>query len=161
MTNTKKGFTLIELLIVITIIGILAAALLPNILGAPARARDAARQADLNTFISALEAYAADTGSYPTTGGCVDTALSGLTAYFPGGSIPTDPSGLSSGQNCADDYTYCPSSDTNTSYYVAAGMEQPPNANYDTTTALADCTAGAVAMPTTAPGAGDVLVRIN
>ncbi|MBU2524527.1 type II secretion system GspH family protein, partial [Patescibacteria group bacterium] len=33
----RKGFTLIELLIVITIIGILAVALLPKIVGVPAK----------------------------------------------------------------------------------------------------------------------------
>jgi prepilin-type N-terminal cleavage/methylation domain-containing protein len=39
----RKAFTLIEILIVITIIGILAVAFLPSLLGAPARARDAER----------------------------------------------------------------------------------------------------------------------
>ena len=42
----KRAFTLIQLLIVITIIGILAAALLPSILNAPGRGREAARTAD-------------------------------------------------------------------------------------------------------------------
>ncbi len=44
----KKGFTLIELLIVITIIGILSVALLPSLLGAPAKARDTQRKTTLS-----------------------------------------------------------------------------------------------------------------
>ncbi|CAM4359526.1 type IV pilin protein [Deinococcus marmoris] len=44
MKNNIEGFTLIELLIVIAIIGILAAVLIPNLLGAQKRAYDTGAQ---------------------------------------------------------------------------------------------------------------------
>ncbi len=65
LTN-KKAFTLVEMLIVIVIIGILAAALMPQFLGMQARARDVAREGGLKTISTALAAYAADhNGYYP------------------------------------------------------------------------------------------------
>ena len=108
MRNTKKGFTLIELLIVITIIGILAAALLPTILGAPQKGRDAARQKDVNGLVTAVEAYVADGGSYSDlTDGCASASSAQLLDYIPGGQMPTDPQG--------------PHMDTTTGLYEAVG----------------------------------------
>lgn len=61
MTNRKhskkRWFTLIEMLIVIVIIWILAAYLIPRISSAQGKARDVARQADVNQITSALVAY--------------------------------------------------------------------------------------------------------
>lgn len=104
MLKSKKGFTLIELLIVITIIGILAVAFLPTLLGAPAKGRDTQRIADLQKIQKVLINYDLENGSgYPTVPGAVAaatffTGTSGdtwgdlYTTAF-GGALPTDPDG--------------------------------------------------------------------
>lgn len=129
MKNTRlsKGFTLIELLIVITIIGILAVALLPSVLGAPARARDAARKADLNNIIAAIETYNSDNQSYPTGAAiCFDGTANALDSYFQGAKAPNDPQGkgLSGDTSGAcDGYYYCPLDGNPASYALGAYME--------------------------------------
>lgn len=105
-----KGFTLIELLIVITIIGILAVALVPRITGAPGAARDAARKSSINQIAVALEQFANDNGGvYPSDAGgsttdpdpglaiCLsntntDKITKDIQGYM-GGNVPKDPQG--------------------------------------------------------------------
>ena len=61
------GFTLIELLVVITIIGILAALIVPHIMDRPDQARATAARADVNAIMGALKLYKLDNGVYPST----------------------------------------------------------------------------------------------
>ncbi|NCN82957.1 MAG: type II secretion system protein [Candidatus Pacebacteria bacterium] len=60
-----RAFTLIELLVVISIIAVLTAILLPNLVGIRGRAADARKKADLKDFQSALRLYYNDHQAYP------------------------------------------------------------------------------------------------
>ena len=67
-TYPRAGFTLVELLLVITIIGILAAAVLPNLMGRTHEARITRCEADIKGGIGvALDMFEADVGRYPGT----------------------------------------------------------------------------------------------
>lgn len=66
--KNRKGFTLVELLVVVAIIAILAAALIPRLLGYTDRARQARAMSDLGTMKTVIETYTADQGNgvYPS-----------------------------------------------------------------------------------------------
>ncbi len=68
MYNNKKGFTLIELMLVVIIISILAAMVVPRLVGRSKEARMAAAKADIEANIATtLDMYELDSGAYPTT----------------------------------------------------------------------------------------------
>jgi len=72
--TVRQGFTLIELMIVVSIIGILSAALLPNLKGATGRARDAQRETMMSKIVAELENYHIDNDEYPSGDFCIDGA---------------------------------------------------------------------------------------
>ena len=65
LRNKKNGFSLVELLVVMFIIAILTGVLLPNLMGARQKAKDAQRIADADAMKSALRMYYNDSQSYP------------------------------------------------------------------------------------------------
>lgn len=78
---SSQGFTLIEIMVVIVILGVLAALVVPNILGRPDEARVTAATADIQAVSNALDLYRLDNYNYPGT----DQGLQALVSK-PGGS---------------------------------------------------------------------------
>lgn len=156
----NQGFTLIELLVVISIIGILAVALVPRIIEGPAKARDLTRKAHLSDITKALQVYFTDNNTYPGSMGtyeCISVSGTSNTVIAPlmkGSVVPTDPT-TNRVKPCSSPpggYGYLPISAT--SYVVAALAETTTatgpgfycgldlsNATFDVTTDLAPCTA--------------------
>jgi general secretion pathway protein G len=64
-TKRRRAFTLVEMLLVVTIIGILAALVIPKIVGRSEQARATAARADLSSIKTALDAFEVDNGFYP------------------------------------------------------------------------------------------------
>jgi general secretion pathway protein G len=79
-----KGFTLIELLVVILILAILAALIVPNIMGRGEQAKVAKAQTDVATLANLVQTFRLDTGRFPTTEEGLDalkTAPSDVTGW--------------------------------------------------------------------------------
>lgn len=67
MRRDERGFTLIEVMIVVVILGILAAMIVPRIMGRPDEARITKAQVDIKNIEVALNLYRLDNSRYPTT----------------------------------------------------------------------------------------------
>jgi general secretion pathway protein G len=80
---SRKGFTLIELMVVILILAILAALIVPKVMGRQGQAKVAAAKSDESELAGALHQFRLDCDRYPTT-------EEGLNA------LVTAPSGLES-----------------------------------------------------------------
>lgn len=103
ISKKTRGFTLIELLIVIAIIGVLAVAFLPSLLGAPAKARDAQRLTAIQKVQTFVVGRAVAGGGLPAPGAAATTECllasatttvsalinNNLSAF--GGVFPADP----------------------------------------------------------------------
>ena len=63
----QTGFTLIEIMVVVVILAVLAALVLPSIMGRPDEARVVAAKQDVATILQGLKLYRLDNGRYPTT----------------------------------------------------------------------------------------------
>lgn len=66
-SKIQRGFTLIEIMVVVTILGILAAIIVPRIMERPDQARVVAAKNDVRAIVSALKLYRLDNATYPST----------------------------------------------------------------------------------------------
>lgn len=64
---TQHGFSLIEIMVVVVIMGVLAALIVPNVIGRPDQARVVAARQDVSTLMQALKLYRLDHGRYPAS----------------------------------------------------------------------------------------------
>lgn len=63
----RSGFTLIEVMVVVVILAILAALIVPKIMGRPDEARIVAARQDVSTIMQALRLYRLDNLRYPSS----------------------------------------------------------------------------------------------
>ncbi len=85
--NKKRGFSLLELLAVVTILGIIAAIIVPRVTVSSATAKQRVRDHHKATINSAVERFYVNTGGWPADN------LSDIGVdinYFPSG-IPANP----------------------------------------------------------------------
>ena len=67
LSLVQRGFTLIEIMVVVVIMGILAALVVPKLMGRTDDARIIAARQDIATVMQALKLYRLDNQRYPTT----------------------------------------------------------------------------------------------
>ena len=65
--TSARGFTLIEIMVVVVIMGILAALVVPKLMGRTGDARIVAAKQDIATMMGALKLYKLDNMHYPNT----------------------------------------------------------------------------------------------
>lgn len=88
--SRQGGFTLMEIMVVVVIIGILAALIVPNVVGRQEQAQRVKAQQDLRALESALDLYRMDNFRYPTT-------EQGLEALVEKPNYPPEPKNYNTG----------------------------------------------------------------
>lgn len=61
----SRGFTLIEIMVVVIVLGVLAAIVIPNLVGKTDDARVSRAQADISSVVTMIEAFKLDMRRYP------------------------------------------------------------------------------------------------
>ena len=98
----QRGFTLIEIMVVLVILGVMAALVVPRVLGRTDDARKVAAKSDISSIMNGLKLYNLDNMRYPTNAQGLDALVNKPTVepipntYKDGGyldKLPTDPWG--------------------------------------------------------------------
>lgn len=92
---------MVELMIVVVVLSVLAALVVPNIMGRPDEARAAVAKADIRSIANALALYKLDNLKYPTTDQGLEALVSGNDSSSTGerghagylNKVPKDPWG--------------------------------------------------------------------
>lgn len=82
----QRAFTLIEIMVVVVIMGVLAALVVPRLMGRTDDARILAAKQDIATLMQALKLYRLDNNRYPTT----EQGLQALIARPANGPVPAN-----------------------------------------------------------------------
>jgi len=94
MSLRQRGFTLIEMLIVIVVIAILAMIVIPRLLGATRKSKEASLKADLKQIRDGIEQFEANTAAWPPSlSDIVATSGASLSSDTDGRGISVDRSG--------------------------------------------------------------------
>jgi len=81
-----RGFTLVEIMVVVVILGILAALIVPRVVGRTDDARAVAAKQDIAAVMGALKLYRLDNGRYPSN----EQGLPALVAKPQSTPVPTN-----------------------------------------------------------------------
>ncbi len=84
LLSRARGFTLIEIMVVVVIMGVLAALVVPRLMGRADDARILAAKQDIATLMQALKLYRLDNQRYPTN----EQGLQALVTRPSGGPAP-------------------------------------------------------------------------
>jgi general secretion pathway protein G len=125
--SPDAGVTLIEMMVVLVIIALVAAMIVPNVIGRPDEARVAVARTDIRAIGSALELYRLDNRTYPTSSQGLDALVKEPVAppqppnWAAGGylgAVPVDPWGNA--------YTYRSPGDTGGFDLISLGADAQP-----------------------------------
>lgn len=94
LASTQRGFTMIELMVVIVILGILAAAVVPQLVGRDDKARVTVATSDVRNISNALSMYKLDNTNFPSTEEGIEALVNepeNARNWAPGGYLPKLP----------------------------------------------------------------------